>query len=119
MSLFQKDMQVSLLLDFYGDTLSERRREVTGLYYNDDLSLAEIAEITGISRQGVRDAVRRSVDELHSLEDKLGLVKRFSVLRDEIDIITKELDSLASDSPDTSLSERLKGIAKKLSELNI
>ncbi len=117
MNVFQKDMQVSLLLDFYGDILSERRREVTGLYYNDDLSLSEIAEITGISRQGVRDAVRKSVDELHSLEEKLGLAGRFSVLRGEIEAISSELSAISKNEP--SCAERLCCIAKKLSELNI
>lgn len=117
MDVFQKDMQVSLLLDFYGDILSERRRDVTGLYYNDDLSLAEIAEITGISRQGVRDAVRRSVDELYSLEEKLGLVKRFSALRDELSVISSQLSELSVADP--ALADSLGSIAKELSELNI
>ena len=75
--MFKKDMQISLLLDFYGEILSERRRELTGLYYNDDLSLSEIAEISGISRQGVRDAVKKSEAELLDLEEKLGLAKKF------------------------------------------
>lgn len=117
MNVFQKDMQVSLLLDFYGDILSERRRDVTGLYYNDDLSLAEIAEITGISRQGVRDAVRRSVEELYSLEEKLGLVKRFSILRNEIAVISSQLTELSIVDP--ALAGSLNNIAKRLSELNI
>lgn len=117
MHLFQKDMQVSLLLDFYGDILSERQLEVTGLYYNDDLSLSEIAEITGISRQGVRDAVKRSVDELYSLEEKLGLVEHFSLLRCEIGAISDELGRLSSQSP--SLCAPLLDIAKRLSALNI
>ena len=49
--MFQKDMKISLLLDFYGDILSEKRRSIVGMYYDEDLSLAEIAEETGISRQ--------------------------------------------------------------------
>ena len=60
-------MHVSLLLDFYGDILPERRYEMTSLYYNDDLSLSEIADICGISRQGVRDAVKKSSALPHDL----------------------------------------------------
>ena len=60
------------LLDRYGSALSGRCREVLESYYADDLSLAEIAENTGITRQGVRDAVKRGEAELLSLEKALG-----------------------------------------------
>ena len=67
--MFKKDIKYSLLLDFYGDILSERKREIFELYYNEDLSLAEVSEITGISRQGVRDSVKKAESELSDLED--------------------------------------------------
>ena len=54
-----KDLHVSVLLDYYGAMLTEKQREVVDLYYNEDLSLAEIAEIAGITRQGVRDSIKR------------------------------------------------------------
>ena len=75
--MFEKDMKVALLLDFYGDVLSERHREMMELYYADDLSLAEIAEEIGISRQGVRDLIKKAEEELHFYEEKLGLAERF------------------------------------------
>ena len=56
-----KDLTVSYLLDFYGDVLTDKQRDVMEQYYNDDLSLAEIAENFGITRQGVRDAIKRCV----------------------------------------------------------
>lgn len=115
--MFKKDMQISLLLDFYGDILSERRRELTGLYYDDDLSLAEIAEITGISRQGVRDAVKKSEAELLTLEEKLGLAGRYEELRSQIAAITKELGSVVVE--DSENAKKLEKIVKELSELNI
>lgn len=115
--MFKKDMHISLLLDFYGDILSERRRELTGLYYNDDLSLSEIAEISGISRQGVRDAVKKSEAELLDLEKKLGLAGRYEDLRVQLARISAELNTI--NTTDTETSEKLKGIAKELSELNI
>ena len=90
--MFSKDMHVSLLLDFYGDILPERRYEMTSLYYNDDLSLSEIADICGISRQGVRDAVKKSELELRELEEKLGLAARFAAVRAQLDDISKKID---------------------------
>ena len=58
--------------------LTEKQKELFDLYYNEDLSLAEIAEHAGISRQGVRDAIVRSETILRETEDKLGLVKKYS-----------------------------------------
>ena len=55
-----KNLEISFLLDFYGDMLTEKQRDVIEYYYNEDLSLSEIAENQGISRQGVRDAIKRS-----------------------------------------------------------
>ena len=75
--MFEKNLEIGFLLDFYGDVLSERKRTVLDLYYNDDLSLAEIAEEIGISRQGVRDLIRKAGEELSFYEEKLGLAKRF------------------------------------------
>ena len=60
------------LIDIYGNALSERQKDVVDLYYNEDLSLAEISENCGITRQGVRDAIRHGVEILHSLESSLG-----------------------------------------------
>ena len=55
-----KDLRITFLLDFYGDMLTEKQREVVECYYNEDLSLAEIAEEKGITRQGVRDGIKRA-----------------------------------------------------------
>lgn len=75
--MFEKNLEIGFLLDFYGDVLSERKRTVLDYYYNNDLSLAEIAEEIGISRQGVRELIKKSGDELLFYEEKLGLAKRF------------------------------------------
>lgn len=55
----EKDLSIAVLLDFYGDLLTEKQARAIDLYYNEDLSLAEIAEPLGISRQGVRDSIKR------------------------------------------------------------
>ncbi len=72
-----KNLEISYLLDFYGRVLTEKQRDVMEQYYNDDLSLAEIAANFGISRQGVRDAIKRGEAILLDLEDKVGFAGRY------------------------------------------
>lgn len=74
--MFEKNLELGYLLDFYGELLSERKRAVMDMYYNEDLSLAEIASEIGISRQGARDIIKKSEDELLFFEEKLGLAKK-------------------------------------------
>ena len=78
--MFEKDLKISYLLDFYGDVLTDRKKDVLDMYYNEDLSLAEIAEQIGISRQGVRDLIKKAEEELLFLEEKLGLAKKMRAL---------------------------------------
>lgn len=85
-----KDMQISLLLDFYGDMLTEKQRDVIELYYNEDLSLAEIAAHSKITRQGVRDSIKRAESTLLELEERLGLAKRFRQIQEGLDKITMD-----------------------------
>ena len=72
------------LIDVYGNVLSERQKDVVDLYYNEDLSLAEISEHCGITRQGVRDAIRHGVDTLKTLEDALGFIKRSEAISERV-----------------------------------
>lgn len=68
---------VCVLFDFYGELLSAPVADSIDLYYNDDLSLSEIAENIGISRQGVRDNLRRGVELLYGYEEKLRLFEKY------------------------------------------
>lgn len=79
-----KNLKMTILMDFYGGMLTEKRYNALDLYYNQDLSLAEIAEELDISRQGVRDAVKHGEKQLTELEEKLGLAKRFSDIQERI-----------------------------------
>ena len=79
--------RMTMLLDFYGDVLTERQKEFFDLYYNEDLSLAEIAENAGISRQGVRDVIVRAEAIMTDLEDKTGLMKRFMLMQQQVQAI--------------------------------
>ncbi|HBU11899.1 MAG TPA: hypothetical protein DEB31_03995 [Clostridiales bacterium] len=72
----EKDLNLPLYYDLYGSFLTEKQAKVFELYYNDDLSLAEIAREMAISRQGVMDTVKRSRNKLYGMEEKLGLVKK-------------------------------------------
>ena len=79
--MFEKDLKKAYLLDFYGDVLTERKKEVLDMYYNEDLSLSEIADQIGISRQGVRDLIKKAEEEIFFLEEKLGLAQKMSALK--------------------------------------
>ena len=76
--MFEKNLNIGYLLDFYGDVLSERRRDALDFYYNNDMSLAEVAEELDISRQGARDLIKKAEEELIFYEEKLGLAKKFA-----------------------------------------
>lgn len=82
-----KDLKVSYLLDFYGDMLTETQREMVEAYYDQDLSLSEIAEDRDITRQGVRDAVKRAEQQLLDMEEKLGLARRFQNMQEKLTLI--------------------------------
>jgi len=81
--------RMTMLFDFYGELLTERQKEFFDLYYNEDLSLSEIAENTGISRQGVRDVIVRAENVMQNVEDKTGLIRRYQRLRTDLDAIRK------------------------------
>ena len=90
--MFEKNLNIGYLLDFYGELLSERKRSVMDMYYNEDLSLAEIAAEIGISRQGARDIIKKSEEELFFYEEKLGLAERLK----RVENCASELHALAS-----------------------
>jgi predicted DNA-binding protein YlxM (UPF0122 family) len=73
--VIEKTLRMALLFDSYGSVLTERQREFFSLYYNDDLSLGEIADNYRISRQAVYDILKRSETTLNELEEQLGLVR--------------------------------------------
>ena len=79
--------RMTMLFDFYGEVLTPRQKEFFDLYYNEDLSLAEIAENYGITRQGVRDVIVRAEAIMTDLEDKTGLMKRFLQMQQQVQAI--------------------------------
>lgn len=103
-----KDLQISVLFDFYGELLTPKQQEALDLYYNQDLSLAEIAEDTGVSRQGVRAFIKQGEAHLINFEEKLGMAKRFA----EISRLVEEVEAEISD--DSSVKEKITEIKKRL-----
>ena len=77
-----KDLYISTLLDVYGEFLSEKQKNITEHYYNDDLSLSEIAENEGITRQGVNDLIKRSEIQLRAMEEKCRYSEKFIKLKE-------------------------------------
>ena len=82
-----KKLTLTILFDFFGELLTAKQREYFDLYYNEDMSLSEIAENAGISRQGVRDMLVRSEAALLEYEEKTGVVARFLTMRRSVDEI--------------------------------
>ncbi len=86
-NMIEKNLQIGLLCDFYGKLLTEKQLSAITMYYDDDLSLAEIAVQTGITRQGVRDCIKKGEAILLEMEEKLGLAEKFGRLRTGMDEI--------------------------------
>ena len=107
-----KNLEISLLLDYYGDMLTEKQREVIWLYYNEDLSLAEISQLSGVTRQGVRDSIKRGEAALMAWEEKLQFARRSKVLQEGLEEICRISAQPAADS-----GRQVEQIARQLLEL--
>ena len=89
-------LRQAMLLDFYGERLTEKQRLCFDLHYNEDLSLSEIAEQCGISRQGVWENIRRAESAMEDIEAKTGLVRRFEENRSALEKIREDMQTLAA-----------------------
>ena len=86
--------RMTMLFDFYGELLTDRQKEFFDLYYNEDLSLAEIAAHSGITRQGVRDSIKRAESQLLEYEDRLHLAARFRRIEEVLSSIVREAQQI-------------------------
>lgn len=105
----------ALLFDFYGSLLTVLQQEVFDLYYQQDLSLGEIAEIQKVSRPAVHDLLRRTEEALHNYEQKLGLVQRYLEYCEILDDLEEELDRRARDFNEDN-QDKLRNLLNKLRE---
>lgn len=116
-TVMNKILEQALLYDFYGELLTEHQKEVYEQFILDDLSLSEIAESAGISRQGVHDLVRRCQKSLEGYEEKLHLVERFLAIRKKVGEIGSVLDDWEKNCTDPDkVIERIRGISDSIIE---
>ena len=112
--MFEKNLQIGYLLDFYGAILPQRKRDIMEYYYNDDLSLSEIAEHFGITRQAVRETVKKTEEELFFYEEKLGLRQRF----DEVQKHTENARALCSSLASPSRNDITDGLMREIDSIS-
>ncbi len=105
-------LEQALLYDFYGELLTEHQKDIYEQFIQEDLSLGEIAQRAGISRQGVHDMVRRCNQSLRGYEQKLHLVERFMAVKKKVDEINQLLDQ--SRPEETELAGRIRKIADEI-----
>jgi predicted DNA-binding protein YlxM (UPF0122 family) len=111
--LMSKDLKMALLIDLYGAVLTSKQRDMLELYYNEDLSLSEIAENEKITRQGVRDSIKRAEQILCDMEEKVGACARFEKVRGALD----KIRCLTEDIEKASLNLKLEKINRNSSEI--
>jgi|LSQX01.2.fsa_nt_gb predicted DNA-binding protein YlxM (UPF0122 family) len=105
-----KVYEIAMLLDFYGQLLTERQFEILNMYYNNDYSLGEIAQCLSISRQGVHDSVKKGKVFLNNMEEKLGLVRKFTVQKDRAGKILEYIRNIEIDNLSQKDIESLKKV---------
>lgn len=112
-----KNLDMIMLLDFYGDMLTSKQRDFLDFYYNDDLSLAEISENVGITRQGVRDAIKRAEAQLADMENKLGFVARFDSIKSGLDKISAKASQINEENLKCGLSREINDLTVEIKSL--
>ena len=112
-----KNVKISILLDIYGNLLTDKQYKLLDDYYNNDLSLSEIAENEGITRQAVRDNLKKGENNLFEYEDKLGIMKKTVIQEKKIAEILSEITKIEKDMEDEEVAKILKKVANQLNSL--
>ena len=110
----EKNVRISMLCEFYGKLLTKNQLEVLEDYYNNDLSLAEIAENKGITRQAVRDNIKKGENKLFEFEEKLGFMKRTLSKEEKIESVLSQLTKIQTKFSDKQIEKILENIKKEL-----
>lgn len=111
-------LEISLLYDFYGGLIPAPQQRAVELYVNDDLSLSEVADILGISRQGVRDALNRATAKLREYEQRLGLLRAYRERLDAAGHIREEVESIRDLTDDAAVLARCVAILRYTDMMN-
>ena len=110
----ENNIKISLLLDIYGKLLTEKQHNLLNDYYNNDLSLAEIAENENITRQAVRDNLKKGEKKLFYYEEKLEVMKKNIEQEEQIASILSEINTLTEKSSDNEIASVLEDVKNKL-----
>ncbi len=110
-----KHIEVSMLWEIYGSLLTKKQYDVLNDYYNRDLSLSEIAENNNISRQGVRDLIKKGESKLFEYEEKLKIMKKNTENERTIQLVLSQLSKIQENSSDKQIEKILNEVQKELS----
>ena len=110
----EKNVKVSMLCEVYGNLLTKKQLSILQDYYDKDLSLSEIAQNQEITRQAVRDIIKKGENKLFELDEKLGIMKKTFKQEEKIAIILSELTKIQKRSTDKQVAEILTHVKKEL-----
>ena len=110
----EDNVKISILLETYGKLLTEKQYNLLNNYYNNDLSLSEIAEIEGITRQAVRDNLKKGESKLFEYEEKLGIMKTTLKNEKTIENILMQINSIQTNYSDKKIAKILENVKKQL-----
>ena len=114
----EKNVEISVLCQLYGKALTEKQYEVLTDYYNNDLSLSEIAENNNITRQAVRDIIKKGENKLYELEDNISLMKKMFEEEKIVSNINKELDKIKRlTNSNKEVTKKILNIERELKKL--
>ena len=110
----EEKVKISMLLEIYGNLLTEKQKELLEDYYNEDLSLSEIAENNLITRQAVRDNLKKGEKKLFEYEEKLGIMKKYFMQEEQIANILAQIAKITSKDSDKEIARVLEDVKNKL-----
>ena len=113
----EKNVKISILLDIYGKMLTEKQYSLLDDYYNNDLSLSEIAENENITRQAVRDNLKNGENNLFEYEEKLGFMKKSIEQEEKVEKILSEISKIEENISDEKTTKVLENVKNKLNSL--
>ena len=113
----EKNVKISIMLDIYGKMLTEKQYRLLDDYYNNDLSLSEIAENEEITRQAVRDNLKKGENNLFEYEEKLGFMKKTIEQEEKVEKILSEISKIEENISDEKTTKVLENVKNKLNRL--
>lgn len=113
-----KNLNISILLDYYGNMITDKQREAMEYYYNEDYSLSEISEHLGITRQGVRDNIKRGEAFLFELDEKLKFLEKFQKVSALAEEISSASDNIRRVNIENGAVAQIDSLAKKILDIS-